>query len=1087
MAPGLTDGLLRVMTRAVQSIQAHQSLADSPSSIYLLLWHCTSLKAERCWLPAQLLQESRLREQGWHKEGAAAVLRGCSMAANTTGTGALSGMEFRLINFTIAPQHHFIEISGLAESLQISTFGTRYMGNRCFRIVQDKRSPQFLSLGLDLKCAIYGRPSASARNCVIITSGATDCYQLTKSDRKMIASKLEVGVGNFCCHGKPGVSTPADRIASVLPLSGFALLRFSREPEELSIPLPEASMEMRREERSNLRPGAEQKVVFITARVHPGETPSSLVCQDSMALLVPKDLGGEGLAHVHGVLCVLLILARNSSACGCPIAARNRKGRDHEIMGGIDPMFQKTSRAAESTSPCTQSCRGTREMEPPTPYCCSDPVLKQPAAASNTQARIQHQELQQRIDERLNGDSNCLLKLESEIPVAEMLVPSSVSEAASMAGVKRAEPGQAPSLAQWQPQQSPESLSSCIIDFLVSHHPIAKVLRDHLVFKIAPMLNPDGVYLGNYRASARAKRRDPPRSGKAEPEPEPPRSGKAEPEPPRSGKAEPEPPRLGKAEPEPPKSGKAEPHPKLEPPRLGKPEPEPPRSGKTEPQPEPSRSGKTEPQPEPSRSGKTEPQPEPPRLLQGQPAKLGASKGFSEHRPCSLMGFDLNRHWANPSPWAHPTLHGVKELIIDMYNNPVSGTGAAEPPLCSGTHPTLQDTREQRCLLPQEASGVEKERGEALLVPLYHIAILFIFSVITAGNFVRLEETFTSIKPPNLHQASDRLGPNGSRFTSFQAPSIRLTVGQQPSTVLAMTSANPQEVLLSALAGRSTMSIVLPAELFSIPLLRQGHLSPGQLDCSSAGQCGSLVLPPWMGSRMAGLDLWEASPAYLSYDLSRAECFVVVVFPQQKINLEFYIDIHAHSTMMNGFMYGNIFEDEERFQRQAVFPKLLCQNAEDFSYSSTSFNRDAVKAGTGRRFLGGLLNDTSYCYTLEVSFYSYILGGTAAAVPYTEEACILLKSILLQHTPAMRQGGRNDGDLAGTEGLSGEVTTKSSSKERISGGTPSILLEEPRLGTCVLQELQLSAREGTRGNPEAGKPAVGGEESSGYHCRECIP
>ena len=59
------------------------------------------------------------------------------------------------------------------------------------------------------------------------------------------------------------------------------------------------------------------------------------------------------------------------------------------------------------------------------------------------------------------------------------------------------------------------------------------------------------------------------------------------------------------------------------------------------------------------------------------------------------------------------------------------------------------------------------------------------------------------------------------------------------------------------------------------------------------------------------------------------------------------------------------------------------------SQSSTSFNRDAVKAGTGRRFLGGLLDHTSYCYTLEVSFYSYIIGGTTAAVPYTEEACIL--------------------------------------------------------------------------------------------------
>uniref|UniRef100_A0A8B9PHM3 ATP/GTP binding protein like 4 n=1 Tax=Apteryx owenii TaxID=8824 RepID=A0A8B9PHM3_APTOW len=205
--------------------------------------------------------------------------------------------------------------------------------------------------------------------------------------------------------------------------------------------------------------------------------------------------------------------------------------------------------------------------------------------------------------------------------------------------------------ARVHPGETPSSfVCQGIIDFLVSQHPIAKVLRDHLVFKIAPMLNPDGVYLGNYR--------------------------------------------------------------------------------------------------------------------------------------CSLMGFDLNRHWANPSPWAHPTLHGVKQLIVQMYNNP-------------------------------------------------------------------------------------------------------------------------------------------------------------------------------------------------------------------KINLEFYIDIHAHSTMMNGFMYGNIFEDEERFQRQAVFPKLLCQNAEDFSYSSTSFNRDAVKAGTGRRFLGGLLNDTSYCYTLEVSFYSYVVGGTTSAVPYTEEACILLKSNLL--------------------------------------------------------------------------------------------
>lgn len=42
-------------------------------------------------------------------------------------------------------------------------------------------------------------------------------------------------------------------------------------------------------------------------------------------------------------------------------------------------------------------------------------------------------------------------------------------------------------------------LFSGFIDFLISNHPIAKILREHIVFKIVPMLNPDGVYLGNYR------------------------------------------------------------------------------------------------------------------------------------------------------------------------------------------------------------------------------------------------------------------------------------------------------------------------------------------------------------------------------------------------------------------------------------------------------------------------------------------------------------------------------------------------------------------------------------------------------------
>ena len=40
-----------------------------------------------------------------------------------------------------------------------------------------------------------------------------------------------------------------------------------------------------------------------------------------------------------------------------------------------------------------------------------------------------------------------------------------------------------------------------IIDFLLSNHPIARTLRDNFTFRIIPMLNPDGVIIGNYRCN----------------------------------------------------------------------------------------------------------------------------------------------------------------------------------------------------------------------------------------------------------------------------------------------------------------------------------------------------------------------------------------------------------------------------------------------------------------------------------------------------------------------------------------------------------------------------------------------------------
>ena len=40
-----------------------------------------------------------------------------------------------------------------------------------------------------------------------------------------------------------------------------------------------------------------------------------------------------------------------------------------------------------------------------------------------------------------------------------------------------------------------------LIDYLLSNEQGAMSLRDRFVFKIVPMLNPDGVIVGNYRCS----------------------------------------------------------------------------------------------------------------------------------------------------------------------------------------------------------------------------------------------------------------------------------------------------------------------------------------------------------------------------------------------------------------------------------------------------------------------------------------------------------------------------------------------------------------------------------------------------------
>lgn len=42
-------------------------------------------------------------------------------------------------------------------------------------------------------------------------------------------------------------------------------------------------------------------------------------------------------------------------------------------------------------------------------------------------------------------------------------------------------------------------VSKGMLEFLTSEHVIAKELREHVEFVVFPMLNPDGVFLGNSR------------------------------------------------------------------------------------------------------------------------------------------------------------------------------------------------------------------------------------------------------------------------------------------------------------------------------------------------------------------------------------------------------------------------------------------------------------------------------------------------------------------------------------------------------------------------------------------------------------
>uniref|UniRef100_A0A182TGL6 Peptidase M14 domain-containing protein n=1 Tax=Anopheles melas TaxID=34690 RepID=A0A182TGL6_9DIPT len=101
--------------------------------------------------------------------------------------------------------------------------------------------------------------------------------------------------------------------------------------------------------------------------------------------------------------------------------------------------------------------------------------------------------------------------------------------------------------------------------------------------------------------------------------------------------------------------------------------------------------------------------------------------------------------------------------------------------------------------------------------------------------------------------------------------------------------------------------------------------------------------------------------------------------------VDFVIDLHAHSSLTGTFIYGSTYDNVYRYERHLVFPKLFATKCEDFCQEHMMFNADDRKSGTARRYFVEALSDNVNTYTLEVSMCGYFLNGTNILTQYTED------------------------------------------------------------------------------------------------------
>ncbi|XP_068244978.1 cytosolic carboxypeptidase-like protein 5 [Palaemon carinicauda] len=104
-------------------------------------------------------------------------------------------------------------------------------------------------------------------------------------------------------------------------------------------------------------------------------------------------------------------------------------------------------------------------------------------------------------------------------------------------------------------------------------------------------------------------------------------------------------------------------------------------------------------------------------------------------------------------------------------------------------------------------------------------------------------------------------------------------------------------------------------------------------------------------------------------------------------DLDLVLDLHAHSSLLGTFIYGNSYDDVYRHERHIVFPKMMSHACEDYCHDNTIYNKDPGKSQTARRWLCQNLKDSANVYSIQTSIYGY-KNSRGVIIPYNEESYI---------------------------------------------------------------------------------------------------